>query len=341
MTQNKTMMPRAYYHYLLCLAVLLLAGCHQQPAQVSIADLRTAVHEMEGFSPWRPTECDIPEPTDTLYTNLPYTYDAAIADLRTKFAGIDTLHTSAETRQYLKALTTADLVYAAFSYQFLGPKYGLARDSQMLDIWQRWDTLPLSTCYDIGNHNIVSFYCTQRSTFFLRLVDTLLHVKGYTVTIPDGVHVFPVLHLSGGDYIVDPYDPAIFADSTGTYALTYDALLRSKGHGHNKAIATRRIYGDTRMLLSHAYLDTLRARSGAAHEQGLGDLLCSYLHSQGGDLQRLMRPCFEVPGAPVFHEVHIIPQGHNAYSLGQHWRVDGPLFDQRDIERYYIGITCP
>lgn len=339
MIQRKIML-RTYQYYICLTALLLIAGCRQEPAQIRIADLRTAVHELDGFGPWDPTVCDMREPTDTLYTNLPYSYDSAIADLRRHFDQIDTLHTSPETRQYLKALTAADLVYAAFSYQFLGPKYGLARDSQMLDIWQRWDTLSLRTCYDIGNHNAMSFYCTQRSVFFLRMVDTLLHIKGYTVTIPDGVHVFPVLHLSGEDYIVDPYDPAVFADSSGTFAVTYDSLLHSKGHGHNKAIATRRIYGDTRMLLSHAYVDTLRARSAGVHDQGISGLLCSYLHSQGSDLQRLMRPCFKVPGAPSFRDAHIIPQGHNAYSIGQHWRVDGPLFDQQDIERYYIGITC-
>lgn len=325
-----------------CIAAVLatlLTGCRHEPAQVRIAHLRDAVKEMKGFQAWDPTQCDIPEPKDTLYTNLPYSFDTAIAALHRQFDRIDTQAVPAEARQYLKALTTADMVYAVFSYQFLGPKYGLARDSQMLDIWQRWDTLPLSTCYDIGNHNTVSFYCSQRTSFFLRLVDTLLHIKGYTVNIPDGVHVFPVLHLSGGDYIVDPYDPAVFADSTGTYAVTYDALRRSKGHGHHTVIATRRAYGDTRMLISHTYLDTLRARSGA-FDSDFGSLLCSYLHSRGSDLRQLMRPCFEVPGPPVFQDVHIIPQGHNAYSIGQHWRVDGPLFDQRDIERYYIGLSC-
>ncbi|MBS1684292.1 MAG: hypothetical protein JSS76_06030 [Bacteroidetes bacterium] len=326
------------------IAALILActliGCRQQPEQIRVADLRMAVAEMQGFRPWDPTACDMQQPADTLYTNLPYTFGEAETELHHRFAGIDTLPYSPETRQYLKALTMADMVYAAFSYQFLGPKYGLARDSQMLDVWQRWDTLPLSTCYDMGNRNVMSFYCTQRSVFYLRWIDTMLHIKGYTVTIPDGVHVFPVLHLAAGDFIIDPYDPAIFADSSGTYAVTYDTLVKSKGHGHHRAIATRRIYGDTRMLLSRAYIDTLRAQLGAPADEPVSSMLCSYLRSRGGDLRHLMRPCFEVPGAPVFRQAYIIPHGHNAYSIGQHWRVDGPLFDQDDIERYYIGTAC-
>jgi hypothetical protein len=253
---------------------------------------------------------------------------------------IDSQSINESTKQYAKCLVVSDFVYAVFSFQFLGPVYGLARDSAFVATWAQWDTLPLNVCYDIGNTNQVSLFCAQRTSFYLRLVNNLLKVKGYSVTIPNGVHVFPVLKLQSGEYIVDPYDPFVICDSDKKWIVDYQRLLRSKSDDNFKPVRTRRLYGNTRQLFSLTYVNMLKDSYKDRYKDCFCCTIKEYLKENRSFLMSKLKSCFDIPDQPLFQNTHIIPNSHNIYSIDMIGRVDGPLTTYKDIIRYYIGLHC-
>ncbi len=332
-----------YGKYLVSIVLsFLLVSCQndhtQNQSHIRVSDLNNFLIDSSPGRIWKLSDCDCREPTDTIYRNLPYSYQDGIVEIKRQFRKIDSLQYDNPTKEYAKALVVADFVYAAFSFQFLGTDYGLAKDSILVNAWKQWDTLPLNVCYDLGNSNQVSVYCSQRTSFFLRLMDTLMHVKGFSVTIKKGVHVFPVIKIAGGNYIVDPFDPAVFCDSTFSNVVDYETLVQNRLDGNFKPKRTRRLYGNSRQLFSQAYLNMLRDNYPYKDKDCFCCVLKNYLTVNEAKLMATLRPCYEMPVKPEFSNTHFVHNDRNIYCIGMAGRVDGPFNAHIDIMRYYVGI---
>lgn len=177
------------------------------------------------------------EPRDTLFANLPYSYDEMREQLHAAYSHIDqTLGGSKQTKQYAKALVTADLVYAAFSYQMdLGIEDSTLHSIQIQELKQT---------YDAGVQNKIALYCGQRAIFYTRLIAAELNLKARVKDI-EGVHSFPLVTIGNNEYIMDPFDPFLVTDTNGV-VLAYDQML-------NQPIViyhSQRTYGSTHTLIS-------------------------------------------------------------------------------------------
>ncbi len=321
-----------------------LSGCKRQARQhtetIKLSDVKEYLSDSFPTKAWVLSKCNCVPPTDTLLRNLPYSYDEAILQIKQEFTHIDSLNTNKATKEYLKSLVLADFTYATFSFQFLGPKFGLATDSTYLSILAGWDTMALSSCYDLGNLNITSLYCGQRTSFYLRLVDSLLGIKGAPVVVPYGVHIFPVITLSNGRYVMDPYDPFVICDSTKQTVISYSQLLCGKNDGNFVPIRSARLFGTSRQLFSARYVSMLRDSSGAVDKGCFCCMLKNYLAINEAKLVGSITPCFVMPEEPLFEDIKVVAGTRNLYAMGMTGRVDGPLVSHSDIVWHYIGTDC-
>ena len=340
MTCNITFRKNLLFIIVCLFVVSCQTGNVNNKESIQVKDLEYFLAKGDSIRHWDLSKFDCKEPTDTLYRNLPYSYQEGLTEIKKQFQKIDSLPYNKATKEYAKALVAADFVYASFSYQFLGTKQGLARDSTLLTAWAQWDTLPLNICYELGNYNQVSVYCSQRTSFYLRLIDTLLGIKGFSVTIPHGVHVFPVLNLQCGQFIVDPYDPFVLCDSTGTQVIDYKSLLKDKLNGNFVPKRTRRLYGNSRELVSLPYVAMLKDEYHNKENDCFCCVLQNYLSVNKVLLMNRLPPCYVMPEEPLFENTFIIHNNRNIYSIGIAGRVDGPLVTHNDIIRYYVGLEC-
>ena len=69
-------------------------------------------------------------------------------------------------------------------------------------------------------------------------------------------------------------------------------------------------------------------------------ILRSYLVENETKLMSKLKPCYEMPDEPLFHDTHIIGNDRNLYSIGVTSRVDGPFASHRDILKHYVGVKC-
>lgn len=325
--------------HLIIFCLFITLGCKRQhrvtTTAIPASDLALYLDTIKAPAFWKIEETTCIDPTDTLYSNLPYQYKQALTTLRYYFTKADSLHVPVASRQYIKALIVADFVYAAFSYQFLGPELGLAHHST-----QQWDTVALEHFYQAGNTNQTAFYCTERTNFYLRLVDTLLGLKGQCISVQQ-VHTFPVVQIAGNSYIIDPYDPFVIYDATTKTIAPYSITQNTRQIHNAIPIRTKRLFGNTRQLLSHKFVNKLKAESTTGCQQCTCQLLQNYLAKQSDKLKTYIRPCFQLPEPPLFTTIKHTPAGgSNAYAIEMHGRVDGQLNSSTDILRYYGSIEC-
>ncbi|HRG87895.1 MAG TPA: hypothetical protein PLW44_02680 [Chitinophagales bacterium] len=319
--------------------MLTTLGCKRQnrvtTTAIPASDLALYLDTIKAPAYWKIEEAACIDPTDTLHSNLPYQYEQALGILQYHFTKTDSLYIPVASRQYIKALIVADFVYAAFSYQFLGPELGLANQST-----QQWDTVALEHFYQAGNTNQTAFYCTERTNFYLRLVDTLLGLKGQSVSVQQ-VHTFPVVQIAGNSYIIDPYDPFVIYDTTTKTIAPYSITQNNRQIHNTIPIRTKRLFGNTRLLLSDSFIKKLKAESKTKCGQCTCELLQNYLAKQSDTIKTYIRPCFQAPEPPLFTTIKHTPTGGpNAYAIEMHGRVDGQLSSCTDIIRYYSGIDC-
>ncbi len=326
----KIKIPRALF---ITVSFFIFCSCakHSQERILS-KDLSSFLSDSFNTTEWNFNDFECHEPEDTNSVNVPLSYLEAIASLQKHFHRIDSLSINEQTKEYAKALVVADFVYAAFSFQFLGPTLGMARDCTLT---AGWDSLPLNTCYTLGNSNQTSVYCIERTSFYLRLVDTLLNIKG--TSIASKVHTFPVLNLKTGRYIIDPYDPFVIADSTGIFVIDYETLLAEKINKNFRPERTKRIFGNTRELISNSFVSELKIKYN--NSACLCCMLESYLEENKNYILSFLRPCFNAP-AHNFLNIEIIDNKQNAYALEMTGIVDGHLDSHEDIVRYYAGVEC-
>jgi|GEM_PF-3381212 len=270
------------------------------------------------------------EPNETVSRNLPYSFSEALLVLDTQFVFIDTMSMGLSGKQYAKALIVADFVYAAFSFQFLGPQMGLANDASFID---HWDELPLEMCYEIGNTNHASVYCEERTSFYLRLVDTLLNIKGTSFFV-ENVHTFPVLFLEAGYFMVDPYDPFVVVDASNR-VVDYPRLYTGQKREEYRPIRTKRLFGHSNELVSKSLYSAMRGETDmdSCFCCALKNYLKQYQDSLTGNSGNYD------PKAPYFGDIKKVSKGSNAYSMTMIGRVDGHLRDYSDVLKYYVATS--
>lgn len=186
------------------------------------------------------------EPNDTLFENYPFSFLEALEEIQIVFRAIDTTNYNLETRQYLKALTLADFVFAISSFRLLGDDDGIRNDTFIIDSWH---DLPLSVCYDIANQNFAALYCGERTDFFRRLCDTLLQLPTEEINFMDGFHIFPLVNIQGVHFLIDPYSPFIVYDVHTLLMLPFDSVF-VKNEYDIKIERSNRIFGCSRELVS-------------------------------------------------------------------------------------------
>lgn len=184
------------------------------------------------------------EPNDTLFSNVLFSYDGMLENLHKEFLNIDKVRDyNKHTKNYIKALITADLVYAAFSYELdLGFRDSLEEAVQVSD---------LKDTYQKGVQNKITLYCRQRAVFYSTLVSKLLGLETRVKDIA-GVHSFPLVTIGEVEYLIDPYDPYIVTDTKGV-VLGYNKLLDDNTIIYH----SKRQYGNTHNLISATTLVAL------------------------------------------------------------------------------------
>jgi hypothetical protein len=331
---------RSVLQIFICASLLFLcSACRNRGGSssvpVKLAEVKAWLQEPSKLSEWEISKVDCKTPTDTLYQNLPYSFYEGLQQLRLQFNKIDSSGYNVKTAELLKSLVIGDFVYAAFSYQFLGPDMGLESDTVC-----NWNSLPLEAFYNLGNTNQTSLYCVERTAFFLRLTDSLLHIKGSPIAVSN-FHTYPVLYIQGDTFIIDPYDPFIISDSSGATVRTYSDLLRSPDAGTYAPLRTQRLFGNTHQLISRRFTDSIETACKTGRNDCLCESLHTYLINNEAKLRGFVKPCFNMPNQPLYNTLKVLGTGStNNYIMEMTGRVDGQLSTSHDLLRYYAGRVC-
>lgn len=231
---------------------------------------------------------DCSEPLDTLFQNYPFTYQEALVEIKNAFDAIDSTSYNLATRQYIKALTLADFVFAIFSFRLLGDEDGIKNDTIVVE---DWDKLTLSECYDIGNQNFAALYCGERSSFFRRLCDTLLQLPTKEQNFSSGFHIYPLVNIQGVYFLIDPYSPFLVYDKLTQLILPYDSFF-SVQESHVKIERSSRMFGCSRELVSKPLLK----------ETSKSELICDvkeYVKNMA------VKQLGKLPDSTLLNEIHI------------------------------------
>ena len=264
---------------------------------------------------------------DTIKYNISNTFEESISLLKSELIKVDTITSNRETKDYIKSLIIADYVYAAFSFQFLGSKLGMAEDASSI---KNWDTISIKTCFDLGNKNQYAVFCGERTTFYNRLIEKLLRLKTRQTSV-QGVHTFPIIIIGGKDYIIDPYDPFVAVDTLNKAVLDYNLILK-KQYKSLKPIRTKRIFGSSRMLISKKLHDNLKNTYGKIN---LARMLDRYLIENDRYLSAYKPKNYELPIEKT-KKITMILNNKNIFAVNINGRIDGNLITEKDFYKYYI-----
>lgn len=264
---------------------------------------------------------------DTLKYNISDNYDDSFAKLSTELYRIDTIQSNKETKDYLKCLIIADFVYAAFSFQFMGPKLGYAKDAATI---KNWKTLSLESCFNLGNKNEYAVFCGERTKFYNRLINKLVTLKTRETSIK-GIHTFPIIKIGNKEYIIDPYDPFVAIDTLERTVLDYNSILK-KQYKSLKPIRTNRTFGPSRMLISSKFYEKLKKTYGTIN---LGTMLNKYLTDNDSYISIFKPKNFEVPIEKT-KKIRIVLNSKNIFAVAINGRIDGNLITEKDFYKFYM-----
>jgi hypothetical protein len=263
---------------------------------------------------------------DTLKYNLRNTFEESDSLLKSELAKIDRIASNRETKDYIKSLIIADFVYAAFSFQFLGPKLGMAQDASVI---KNWNKITIKNSFDLGNKNQYAVFCGQRTIFYNRLIERLLKLKTKQVSIK-GVHTFPIVIIGGKDYIIDPYDPFVAIDTLEKTVLDYNSIIE-KHYKSLKPIRTKRIFGSSRMLISEKLYGEFKKTYG---KMNLDSMLKRYLIDNEQYLSKFKPKNFETPLEKT-KKIQLVLNNKNIFAININGRIDGNLITEKDFYKYY------
>ncbi|RKS99665.1 hypothetical protein [Flavobacterium sp. 123] len=264
---------------------------------------------------------------DTLKYNICNTFEESISLLQSELIKVDTIQSNRETKDYIKSLIIADYVYAAFSFQFLGSKLGMAKDASSI---KNWDKIAIKTCFNLGNKNQYAVFCGERTTFYNRLIEKLLKLKTKQASV-EGVHTFPIIIIGGKDYIIDPYDPFVAVDTLSKTVLDYDLIVK-KQYKSLQPIRTKRMFGSSRMLISRKLYTRLKNVYGKI---SLANMLDKYLIENDQYLSPFKPKNYEPPLEKT-KKITTILNNKNIFAVNINGRIDGNLISEKDFYKYYI-----
>jgi hypothetical protein len=191
--------------------------------------------------------------SDTIFNNLPYNYTQAIKQLIHMVDSIDQIeHYNRATKEYLSALVLADFVYAVCSFQFLGSQY--QQGSTVIGI-PNWSNLSLQSMFGLANTNQVAVWCGDRTSFYIKLLDSVLHLSAQTISIPQ-LHTFPVVRIGNKSYIIDPFNPIVLIDSATNKLAEYYSLKKTP---HTTLLFKKspRFFGESKGLITQELMSKM------------------------------------------------------------------------------------
>jgi hypothetical protein len=266
---------------------------------------------------------------DTIYRNINLSFEEAIENLTKEFEKNENQNTcNKATKDFINSLILADFVYAVFSFQFFGPELGEAHDAST---FENWDNLSLKERYNIGNHNITSVYCGERTDFYIQMLDTLLGM-GVKSFFTNDVHTFPLIQLNNLDYIIDPFDPFVLLDTVNKKVVSYNELISLENENY-LSFRTKRIFGNTRQLISKKKLFQLQ-------EQNTD--ICSLIfdiYKNKASYEKHLPMCMK-DFFPNFEEICFIKSEDNILAVKLYERPDGLIQTTSQIKHIYTENKC-
>ncbi|MES2690357.1 MAG: hypothetical protein V4658_08140 [Bacteroidota bacterium] len=183
--------------------------------------------------------------TDSLLKyNIAMDFTHVYAYVKAKLNALDGSSCNTTTKQYIKCLVLADLVHAAFSVQYSG---GILDTFNCVRSYAENDHL--SAYYAHGNSNDFAVNCDGRTNYFIKLVDTLLGIKAYPVSVKS-IHTFPLVVIGGSKYLVDPGNPAVLIDGGHNSIIDFDRFV-NRDYKTLSLLPTGRIFGNSKDLVTH------------------------------------------------------------------------------------------
>lgn len=204
------------YHAVLLLLFFSCSPPGAEPGYEAVKRFLAASHSPRSGSP--EIRCSVSD--SQWQVNVPFTFNEAINETIRLFGKADSCSASRETALYLKAMILASLVHSVCPYQFLGHDMGKA---EFPDSVSGWALFTLKEMYQHANINRSVVQCGDRSVFFARLCDSLLHLETEIISIP-AVHTYPLVRIAGRKYIIDPYYMPLVCDNTNNRIPDYEAL---------------------------------------------------------------------------------------------------------------------
>ncbi len=273
--------------------------------------------------------------TDTLKCNQNLNYTQALSSLINIFKKIESSNENEDTKIYLKSLYLSEFVYASFSFQFMGSQHGKTNHHISID---NWNKMPLENCYNMGNRNLVPVWCGDRTSFYVRLLDSLLGIKATTISIKE-VHTFPLVNIGNRRFIFDPYDPFIIFDTLKLRVMDYDEALKNCLNNNSIIVLrTKRTFGVSNELVSNDLTRDILAASNN-EKQDFSRKLTKYLiKNQLYFLKNINKCSFErynkkgiIYNSNLKEDRYIIKLENNLINL--------PM-NLNHFKKYYFGIRC-
>jgi hypothetical protein len=296
-------------------------------------DMAPIINQISKPNPIHSNKTIIQFTNDTIAQNSNFSYASSIANLKLLFAKIDSIDSNIETKNYLKVLLLSDYVYGIFSFQFLGSEIGLSNHTISIS---GWDSLPLKTCYDKGNKNETPVWCMDRTSFFNRLVDSLLGLPTETVSIK-GVHSFSLVKLNSGKYIFDPSDPLVVLNKRTQKLIPYEQLTRNNLM-EIEAIRTKRKLGSGGFLISTKFWTNL-TKEVTLISDSIDILLEDYYLNNKSKLSKLSKDC-EVETYNFNGTIYPTMSLTDGYILKPSDLINPSEMSSNHFKKFYLGINC-
>ena len=259
------------------LLLVLIISCSSHKEQIDLTQIHKEINHSEPTYTNNFDSIEFVYHQDTIYQNLDIDYNGFIELIHEESKKIDLINTNPKTKSFIKALRLAELCHAAFSFQFLGRKYGLANE---VKTERKWDDFSLETQFSLGVRNEETVDCREISNFYRKVLKQEIGLKSRDTSIAE-VHTYPIVEITGTEYIMDPTDPFIVFSTSGEKVLGFDALKAK-----DSIIVKRTIkpFGSSRLLISNALNDSIQSY-GANLKVGIKNLLFKKLSQQVSEEQ--------------------------------------------------------
>jgi hypothetical protein len=272
---------------------------------------------------------------DTFECNQNLNYTQALNVLRDKFIQIESMSENENTEKYLKLLFLSEFVYSSFSFQFMG--FQLGKTNHQIAI-ENWNNMSLENCYNMANNNLVPVWCGDRTSFYVRLLDSLLGIKANTISIKN-IHTFPLVNIGNRRFIFDPYDPFVIFDSLKMRVMDYDEAMKYTLNNCSITIQrTKRACGEANELVSNDLTKDILAVSNNEKQDFSQNLKKYLILNQSSFLKNIKKCSFE-----IYNKKGTIYQSNlkdDRYIIKLENNLKNIPMNLNHFKKYYFGIDC-